>query len=61
MIRTAGQTGAERVYPRREAWKKKNSQTTEQIKKVVFIHLGEWLSKFSELCENTGNYLIKST
>lgn len=40
MIRTAGQTGADRVYPRREAWKK-NSQTTEQIKKVVFIHLGE--------------------
>lgn len=30
MIRTAGQTGADRVYPRREAWKKK---TVKQLNK----------------------------
>lgn len=39
MIRTAGQTGAERVYPRREAKKKKkNRQTNEQINKESCFH-----------------------
>ena len=43
MIRTAGQTGAERVYPRRAAKKTKNkqtknSQTNEQINKESCFH-----------------------
>ena len=43
-IRTAGQTGSERVYPRRAAKitkknkKQKNSQTNEQINKESCFH-----------------------